>query len=82
VREGDSVSLIISRGPDLVQVPDVVGDNIQAAKDQLEGLGFVVVVDAPTIPEAFWSFPPAQVTAQDPAGGTSIKRGSTVTISG
>jgi serine/threonine-protein kinase len=82
VREGGSVSLIISRGPDLVQVPDVVGNNIQAAKDELEGLGFVVVVDAPTIPEAFWSFPPAKVTAQDPAGGTSIKRGSTVTISG
>jgi serine/threonine-protein kinase len=81
VREGGSVSLIISRGPDLVQVPDVVGNNIQAAKNELEGLGFVVVVDT-ILPEKFWSTEPAQVTAQDPAGGTSIKRGSTVTISG
>jgi serine/threonine-protein kinase len=58
-----------------------VGDNISAAKAELEGLGFVVVVDT-DIQEIFWSFPPAVVTAQDPGGGTSIKRGSTVTISG
>jgi serine/threonine-protein kinase len=81
VREGDTVDLVISRGPDLVQVPDVVGDNISAAKAELEGLGFVVVVNT-DIQEIFWSFPPAVVTAQDPGGGTSIKRGSTVTISG
>ena len=81
VREGDTIDLIISRGPDLVQVPNVVGDNISAAKAQLEGLGFVVVVDT-TIQEIFWSFPPAVVTAQDPSGGTSIKRKSTVTIRG
>jgi len=41
-----------------------------------------VVVDAPSIPEAFWSFPPAVVTGQDPDSGTNAKRGSTVTISG
>ena len=81
VREGDTVSLIISRGPDLVQVPNVVGNNIAAAKTQLEGLGFVVTVNT-KIQEVFWSFPPAVVTAQDPAGATMIKRGSKVTISG
>jgi serine/threonine-protein kinase len=80
-REGDTVSLIVSRGPDLVEVPNVVGGNIAAAKAQLEGLGFVVTVDT-TIQEVFWSFPPAVVTGQDPAGSTMIKRGSTVTISG
>ena len=80
-REGDTVSLIISRGPDLVQVPNVVGDNIAAAKTQLEGLGFVVTVDT-TIQEKFWGFPPAVVTGQDPAGASMIKRGATVTISG
>lgn len=80
-REGDSVDLIISRGPDLVQVPDVVGDNISAAKAQLEGDGFTVVVNT-NIQQVFWSFPPAVVTAQDPAGGAMAKRGSTVTIKG
>jgi len=81
IREGDTVDMIISRGPDLVQVPNVVGNNIQAAKTQLEGLGFVVIVNS-KIQEVFWSFPPAVVTAQDPAGSAMVKRGSTVTIKG
>jgi eukaryotic-like serine/threonine-protein kinase len=80
-REGDTVNLIISRGPDLVQVPDVVGDNIAAAKAELEGLGFVVDVDT-DIQQVFWSFPPAVVTDQSPNGGEMAKRGSTVTIVG
>ncbi|WP_192812258.1 Stk1 family PASTA domain-containing Ser/Thr kinase [Salinibacterium sp. PAMC 21357] len=80
-REGDAATLIISRGPDLVQMPDVVGDNIAAAKRELEEAGFVVTVDT-SIQQIFWSFPPAQVTDQDPAGGEMVKRGSEVTIYG
>jgi serine/threonine-protein kinase len=80
-REGDTATLIISRGPDLVQMPDVIGDNIAAAKSELESAGFVVTVDT-VIQQIFWSFPPAQVTDQDPEGGTMIKRGSEVTIYG
>ncbi len=80
-REGDTVSLIISRGPDLVQVPNVVGDNLAAAKAQLEGLGFVVTVDT-VLPQSFWTVPQAVVTGQDPAGSTMVKRGATVTIVG
>ena len=80
-RENDTVQLIISRGPDLVQVPDVEGDTIAAAKAELEALEFVVVVNT-DIPMAFWSFPPAKVTNQDPNGGEMLKRGSTVTIEG
>ncbi|WP_341952030.1 Stk1 family PASTA domain-containing Ser/Thr kinase [Salinibacterium sp. TMP30] len=80
-REGDTATLIISRGPDLVQMPDVIGDNIAAAKRELEDAGFVVTVDT-AIQQIFWSFPPAQVTDQDPAGGEMIKRGSDVTIYG
>ncbi|EAR25339.1 serine/threonine kinase [marine actinobacterium PHSC20C1] len=80
-REGDTATLIVSRGPDLVQMPDVIGDNIAAAKRELEEAGFVVNVDT-AIQQIFWSFPPAQVTDQDPAGGEMIKRGSEVTIYG
>ncbi|MGV8857017.1 Stk1 family PASTA domain-containing Ser/Thr kinase [Rhodoglobus sp.] len=80
-REGDTATLIISRGPDLVQVPDVIGDNIAAAKRELEEAGFVVTVDT-AIQQIFWSFPPAVVTDQDPAGGEMIKRGADVTIYG
>ncbi|MGV8876764.1 MAG: Stk1 family PASTA domain-containing Ser/Thr kinase [Rhodoglobus sp.] len=81
VREGATVTLIISRGPDLVQMPDVVGDNIAAAKQELEDAGFVVTVDT-AIQQIFWSFPPAKVSDQDPAGGEMVKRGSAVTIYG
>jgi serine/threonine-protein kinase len=80
-REGESVDLVISRGPDLVQVPDVVGDNIAAAKAELEGLGFAVIVQT-EIQEIFWGFPPAVVTDQSPEGGEMIKRGAEVTIFG
>jgi len=80
-REGDTATLIISKGPDLVQMPDVIGDNIAAAKKELEGAGFVVTVDS-ALSDLFWGFPPAVVTDQDPTGGEMIKRGSDVTIYG
>lgn len=80
-REDDTATLIISRGPDLVQMPDVIGDNIAAAKNELEAAGFVVTVKDAVDP-LFWSFPPAQVTDQAPEGGKMIKRGSDVTIYG
>jgi serine/threonine-protein kinase len=75
------VSLIISRGPDLVQVPNVVGDNIAAAKTQLEALGFVVTVDS-LIPENSWDNNLAVVESTTPDASMLVKRGSTVTIKG
>ncbi len=39
---GDLVTLIVSKGPELFEVPDVVGDQFAAAADELEALGFVV----------------------------------------
>jgi beta-lactam-binding protein with PASTA domain/serine/threonine protein kinase len=41
---GDLVTLVVSKGPELVQVPDVVGQQEQQAKSILEGLGFTVQV--------------------------------------
>jgi len=79
--EGDTATLIISRGPDLVQVPDVIGDTLKAAQAELQEAGFDVTV-VTAIPEVFWGFDPAQVTDQDPAGGEMVKRGATVTIYG
>ncbi len=81
VRTGGMVDLITSRGVELIEIPDVIGDNIAASKAALEELGFVVEVET-TIPEAFWSFGPAVVEDQSPAGGQSRPRGTTVTISG
>ncbi len=81
VREGDTVDLIISRGPDLVQVPDVIGDNIAAAKAELEGLGFVVEVNS-QISEDQWDNVLAVVASTSPGPEEMAKRGSTVVITG
>lgn len=80
-RVGDTVTLIISRGPDLVQVPDVIGDNIAAAKAELEAAGFAVEVRS-LIPEASWDNPLAVVATTDPGPGEMAKRGSVVVVTG
>ncbi|NUQ89366.1 MAG: serine/threonine protein kinase [Glycomyces artemisiae] len=39
---GDTVDLVVSSGPEPVEVPDVVGMDVEEAKDTLEALGFTV----------------------------------------
>jgi serine/threonine-protein kinase len=40
--EGDTVDLVVSQGPEPIEVPDVVGMDIEDATDELESLGFTV----------------------------------------
>ncbi|GAA2287426.1 Stk1 family PASTA domain-containing Ser/Thr kinase [Streptomyces kunmingensis] len=40
--EGDTVTLTISKGPPMVEVPDVTGMSVDDAHDKLEGAGFEV----------------------------------------
>lgn len=79
IRPTDTVSLVVSKGVDLVEVPDVLNDNVAAAKKTLEDAGFVVEVVS-DIAEPNWGSPLLTVDSTDPAAGESIKRGSTVTI--
>lgn len=77
IREGQTVTLTVSTGAARVDVPDVLGLDEQAARQELEGAGFdVTVVDEPT------SDPDEDgvVLDQSPAGGSSQPEGSTVTI--
>ena len=62
-------------------MPDVIGDNIAAAKAELEAAGFEVDVNS-LIPEDSWDNNLAVVASTDPGPGEQIKRGSTVTITG
>ena len=39
---GDTVTLTLSKGPEMVEVPDVVGDSVDDARKALEGAGFQV----------------------------------------
>ncbi|SEC60252.1 serine/threonine protein kinase [Paramicrobacterium humi] len=82
LRPGDSVALVVSKGQDLVQVPNVVGMTVNAAKQMLQKYDFKVAVDS-NIPEKFWDDVIDDlfaVDATDPAAGKMLKRGSTVTI--
>jgi beta-lactam-binding protein with PASTA domain/tRNA A-37 threonylcarbamoyl transferase component Bud32 len=78
IRPGDSLNLIVSKGPDLVDVPDVEDDTINSARATLVAAGFVVVVQS-NVPAAFWDI--ATVTELTPVGpGEKLIRGGTITI--
>jgi serine/threonine-protein kinase len=71
---GETVELVVSKGPPLVTVPDVVGMSESAAKAALEKAGFKVSVNKP------FGFSVFGVNAQSPKGGTQAPKGSTVRI--
>jgi serine/threonine-protein kinase len=54
IRPGGSVSLVVSKGPELVAVPTVAGLTIAAAQAALEDLGFTVTV-VTDIPKRHWA---------------------------
>jgi beta-lactam-binding protein with PASTA domain/tRNA A-37 threonylcarbamoyl transferase component Bud32 len=66
------VSVVVSRGPDLVTIPDVGGMSLEEAVAAIEGAGL-------TVGDAFG---PAngRPFATDPEAGTQVKRGATVDI--
>ena len=72
--KGSTVTLSVSKGPDIVQVPDVRGMNHDEAKRVLEGDGFVVK-EVVYLPGG-----PGDVLTTDPKPGKKVKRGSTVTV--
>ncbi|MBT2405922.1 MULTISPECIES: Stk1 family PASTA domain-containing Ser/Thr kinase [unclassified Streptomyces] len=71
---GDTVTLTLSKGPRPVQVPNVVGQEVDAARKTLEAAGFKVKVERP-----FLSFSNT-VDAQSVAGGQNAPEGSTITL--
>ncbi|MDP4585753.1 MAG: Stk1 family PASTA domain-containing Ser/Thr kinase [Microbacteriaceae bacterium] len=81
IRPGGSVSLVISKGPELVAVPAVSGLTIAAAQAALEELGFTVTV-VTEIPKRHWAQSWAEAGSTDPNEGTMVPKGSTVTLRG
>lgn len=71
---GDKVTLTVSKGPRQIPVPDVTGQDVEAARKTLEGLGFKVKVERP-----FLSFSQT-IDAQSVPGGQSAAEGSTITV--
>jgi len=75
VSVGSTVSLKISLGPELVEIPTVDGMPLQEAMDLLASLGF----DATTnVPDSLRGF--AVASGTNPKAGEKVKKGSTVQV--
>ena len=75
LHRGDAVTLVVSKGPVMVQVPNVVDQQDTAAEKILTELGFKVDKQYP-----FGDLFERKVRAQDVAAGTAVPKGSTITL--
>ncbi|WP_330267515.1 Stk1 family PASTA domain-containing Ser/Thr kinase [Streptomyces griseorubiginosus] len=73
--EGDTITLTISKGPEMIEVPDVTGDSVDDAKTALEGAGFQVEED-----RGLLGLFGDTVKKQSVEGGDTAPKGSTITI--
>ncbi|MET9154087.1 Stk1 family PASTA domain-containing Ser/Thr kinase [Streptomyces griseoflavus] len=73
--EGDTVTLTLSKGPEMVEVPDVVGDSVGDARERLEGAGFRVKED-----RGLLGLFGDTVKGQSVDGGDTAPKGSTITL--
>jgi beta-lactam-binding protein with PASTA domain/serine/threonine protein kinase len=73
--KGDTVKLLVSLGPELVPVPDVVAYGVDDATATLQAAGFVVDVE-----NSSGYIGLGYVFSMDPDAGTELPKGSTVII--
>lgn len=75
--ESGAVTLLVSKGPEFVTMPNVVGETVAAARNALQALGLSVTIDTDQLSSRFGV---VQVTRQDPAASSRVRIGSQVTI--
>jgi beta-lactam-binding protein with PASTA domain/serine/threonine protein kinase len=73
--KGDTVSFVVSKGPVMVAVPNVVGNQVGPATATLEAAGFKVTVHK-LLPGINFG----TVQSTDPVAGTQVPKGSTITL--
>jgi len=73
LKPGDVVDVVVSKGPDLVDVPNVVGWTVADAMAKLAELGFSVSTNTP---EQYWD---TKVKSQSVAPGPA-RRGSEIVV--
>jgi serine/threonine-protein kinase len=76
VPSGSAITLVVSSGKPKVTVPDVTGQNQQAARSALEAAGFRVT----TSTQQTTGTPNGNVISQSPAGNSQVASGTTVNI--
>jgi serine/threonine-protein kinase len=74
-RPGDTVTLVVSKGPQPIPVPDVTGKTVAQAMDQLKQAGFE---PGTALPEIVWGI--FTVSSTSPAAGTSQLPGTKITV--
>ena len=72
---GDTVSFVVSLGPELVEVPQVKAMGVEAATELLEGLGFEVDTERSDVYLGI-----GYVSSSDPDAGEQVPEGSTITL--
>ena len=76
VKRGTPVKILVSKGPAPVDIPKILGTDIQKVTTQLGELGLSVVV----ADQIFDDSPAGQVISSDPAPGTSVPKGTQVKV--
>lgn len=75
VRSGDPVSMVVSSGPAIVALPDVVNQPVAGAEKALSDAGFAVIKQ-----EVFHAAAPGTVVAQEPAPTEELAQGTEVIL--
>jgi eukaryotic-like serine/threonine-protein kinase len=70
-----TVTLVVSRGANLVTLPDVLGLQRAEAESQLEALGLIVNIETEDADE-----PEGTVIGEDPGPGSRLEKGTRVTL--
>jgi len=76
LKTGQTVTLYISKGPELVEMPDLVGKELDTAKSLLEYAGF----GAPTVVEIYSDKPVGQVLTQSVKKGEEVPMTTVITL--
>jgi serine/threonine-protein kinase len=75
LERGKPITLLVSNGPKLVQVPSVIGEQEDVADTQLRDVGLI-----PDFVERNSDEPPGEVILQHPTAGSTVKERTRVTV--
>ncbi|WP_326795428.1 Stk1 family PASTA domain-containing Ser/Thr kinase [Streptomyces sp. NBC_01808] len=77
IRQGDSVTLVLSKGPEMVEIPELYAVPLDEAKDKLSDAGLKPGVTREAFSE---ELPAGRVISTDPEDGEKIKAGRAVAM--
>jgi beta-lactam-binding protein with PASTA domain len=76
VKKGETVTLTVSTGKELVPVPNVIGQDQDPATNALQNLGFTVTVKQ----QMDEKIPSGKVISTNPAAGAKVAKGTKITM--